>query len=248
MAEDFPQEVQSEAHSSLRETLAQHTAFTGIDGKQNGLISFNPDRDEFLRDNATRIAHIALQQGFGVGGSRYAVHGLRGIELAEFKNRVKSLPNLEILNNYMKARDIYAEGGRDFLTYPVGEAGVVSYSWLPASESTGDMRIARNIMVAEMSGEALEQFKLFVAENPLEVYDLLISGLFPNSLIPLSEQEILDAVRTKGPELLRLATAHQSNLFQKGITDPRALVDFVSSRSTLKRRNPCETVQITEVR
>lgn len=236
--------VNTEPTQVLRETLATQAEFKGIEGKSNGIICLDDSRNAFLASSSRHIAWTALEQR--LGGGTYSGRGLKGVDMNQLKELLRSLPNHEVISNSMQVGWRFSEGAKDYFTLSK-EKGIVSYSWLPSPDSTGDSRKARNVLITKVSIKAIEGLSQLAESSPKEIYELLLSGLYPNSLIPLNEEEIISAIKKEGPELLRLVSHQRPKMveqYEMGLANPKKLVQFVQSNSVWKRRKPCEEVSV----
>lgn len=241
-------ESRAEAIHSLRELLSTQTEFKGIEGATNGIICFDNDRTAFVEKNSRKIAAAALQQG--VSSSAYSYIGIEGIHTAELKEHLQTIPSHDTVYNNMRFEKTFLDGARDYLTIN-RESNVVSYSWMPSKDSTGSRRIYRNVLVAKFSNEGIERLtELAKIAEPGEIYRLLLASLYPNALIPLSDEEIIATVKKEGKDLIHMIQERNPEMadkFRKGVKNPKALVDFVNSHSVLERKKPCEEVNVTIV-
>lgn len=226
----------------LRETLAKEIILKGIQGKQNGLICFDDNREIFISGAARVIAWTALEKRIQLGS--YSYLELSGIGEDGFKEILRSIPIHDVTQDYMNMGVNYSGGARDYLAISTRD-NVVSFSWLPSSESTGDTRLARYILIAQVPSKVVTDLTHRLAETKSNMaYDLLLRSLYPNSLVPLSDGEIIKAIKTEGPELLRLVRPQMIKQYEFGLSNPGELVEFVQSNSVLKRMKPCEEVVI----
>lgn len=111
MAENINGRISFDA-VGFRETLAAQAAVTGIEGKTNGLICFQPDRLAFLSRASRTIAHTALAQR--VSGGAYDHFGLKGIDTESLGRLVSLIPNLSELRSQRGARIFRGGSKRPF--------------------------------------------------------------------------------------------------------------------------------------
>jgi hypothetical protein len=239
-------EISDNLYHSLSEVLRKQIVEKGIEGKHNNLICFADDRASFVANASETIAWTALEKR--LSSSNYCIFGLNGIDKTGFEKLFYSIPSYDTVQNYLRVQELFRNGARDYLT--VSREGIISYSWLPHTDSAGDVRMGRNVLVAVASSGEIEGLITLAKGEPGKVYELMLSSLYPNSLIPLKSDEIIEAIKKEGPELLRRIKFQRPQMikqYEAGLVDPESLVEFVQSQSILKRRMPCEEVNVQVV-
>lgn len=231
-----------EIAEETRERLSGQVISKGIQGKHNNLICFDDNKEDFLHRNSETIAWSALTGR--LSSSNYCNFGLKGIDPENFKPLLRPFTELDFVRDYMKTGEIFNEGKKDYLVFRDGQIG---YCWLPSRESTGDNRKAKNILVAQFTPEGIEIIRKRAKEKPLEIYNLLISCLYPTALVPLTDKEILDAVAEKGDDIIRIARFRDSDVadgYQRTKQQPELLISIVQPKSVLKRMTLCEQLEV----
>ncbi len=217
--------------------------FTGIEGKHNYLICFDKDRQSFLARNGERIARTALEGR--TFSSNYTEFGLDNIETSSLLNHAKNIAGETNLNSY-RLSEILDYGQKDLLICRPDSPRQIALAWLPSTESTGDNRPSRNILVAGISDNDINRLMQLASGQPEQVYDLLIKSYYPNALAPLSEDEILTAVNLHADEIIRLAWQHPDTqaLCRERRNHPGELIAAVQPYSVIKRMAACNKVEV----
>ena len=218
--------------------------FIGISGMQNYLICFANNRKAFLETNGHHIAEAALKNR--IPCSSYSEFGLEGIDTQNLRDRVGFFVKRADFN-YIQLPKLLHYGEKDRLIRNPDNPQQIAYVWLPSVDSTGDHRTPKNILVAKLTSEKdVERLTQLAISQPASVYDLLIRSYYPNSLIPLSDDEILAAVDTHAKEIIRLAWQNPDTqaLCEKRRKQPHELIAAVQPHSVLKRKAECKTVEV----
>jgi len=232
-----------DGNQEIREKLNTQVNSKGIEGVHNKLICFGNIPD-FLQTQGYIIAWSALTGRLST--SRYCVFGLDHIDGPDLLAQIKSEPKFEIIRSY-HAQGIFEKGTKDYLINFGRGNEYIAYCWLPSFDSTGSDRFYQNKLIARFPYNITEELIRTSEEKPQEVYDLLISSLYPSALIPLSEEKILSAVEKHSKEVIRLTTNQElAKEYRLRLSQPDLLISNVQPFSVLKRLAPCEKLQIVK--
>ena len=139
---------------------------------------------------------------------------------------------------------VFKDGAKDLVVRFNDNPDRIGYAWLPSTESTGDHRDVRNILIVQLRPEGLKTLEKLFSESPTSLYDTLMKSLYPNALKALSKEEIIEAVKKHGPDVIRSAETPELKAEYQRRSDSLDLpFDELISKSVYKRRLPCSEVE-----